>query len=73
MQTMRFDQELDRWTVYEGEQQRYAMHCGYGILIEMENAFYRVSLEYDTDWYIKLGKVKFRLHRKVNYRVKSLF
>lgn len=73
MQTMRFDQELDRWMIFEGEQQRYAMRCGYGIVLEVENEFFQVSLEYDTEWYVNLGKAKFWLHRKSIYKVQSLF
>ncbi|WP_409348262.1 DUF5348 domain-containing protein [Paenibacillus gyeongsangnamensis] len=73
MQTMKFHKETRRWRLYEGTRLLYPLHCGDPILIEVDDAFCRVSLELDTEWYVKLGETKFWLHRKTVYNVRSLF
>ena len=56
-----------------GRRLLYPLHCGDPILIEVDGTFCHVSLELDTEWYVKLGDVKFWLHRKMVYKVRALF
>jgi len=72
-QTMKFHQATRRWRLYEGKRLLYPMHCGDPVFIEVDGTMIRVSLELDTEWYVKLGETKFWLHRKTEYNVRSLY
>lgn len=70
---MRFDAETERWRLYEGKRMLYPLHCGDPLLLRINDEWIEVGLELDTQWYVKLGNVKFWLHHKTEYTVKPLF
>lgn len=70
---MRFDRETERWRLYEGKRMLYPLHCGDPLLLQIDDEWFRVNLELDTEWYVKLGITKFWLHHNTEYTVKPRF
>lgn len=70
---MRFDTETERWRLYEGKRMLYPLHCGDPLFLQIEEEWFRVNLELDREWYVKLGIAKFWLHHKTEYTVKPRF
>ena len=61
---------LDRWhAIPQGGGHEYALHCGDMLTIQILDQHYPCRIELDSDWYIIIGKTRFRLYQKEIYRV----
>lgn len=70
---MRWDAEDDSWYIEGRSGTRYPLHCGDAFLLQMGKTFMEASLELDSEWYVKMGNVKFWLHRKQTYTIQPIF
>ncbi len=68
--SMSYDAGLDRWVVDLGDGSDYPLHCGDSISIFITNTFIRCRIEYDREWYICIGNVKFNLRKQAKYTVR---
>ena len=68
-----YDPKTKRWHAYEGNNYCCPLHCGDSICIRVETRFFPARIELDTEWYIFIKDMKFRLHPKQKYDAVLLF
>lgn len=62
-----------RWHAYEGKTYCCPIHCGDFISIRVKDRYFPARVELDTQWYLLIDDIKFRLHPKQKYEVILLF
>ena len=73
MYELKYEQTTDRWhAIPKGGGRDYALHCGDMLTIQIEDQHYLCRLELDSDWYVIIGKTRFRLYWKEIYQVLRL-
>lgn len=73
MHEIRFHEDTERWSVYDGEEMLYSLRCGDAMLFQVGKNYLPSNLELDTEWFVRFGDSKFWLHRNTKYRVRPLF
>lgn len=62
-----YDPKTKRWHAYEGRNYRCPLHCGDYIDIRVKTHYLPARIERDTQWYVIIEDLKFRLHPKQIY------
>lgn len=73
MYELRYKPSTKRWHAYRDGHYICPLHCGDPLMIEVADRHFPCNIEMDTQWYVRIGKTKFRLHPQAKYRVILLF
>lgn len=68
-----YDSKTKRWHAYEGNSYCCPLHCGDPICIRVETRYFQARIELDTEWYVFIDDMKFRLHPKQKYDAILMF
>lgn len=66
---LKFHTDSEYWRVYAGQMNLYELCNGDRLWIQVGESFYSTRIEWDQEWFITLGRKKFWLHRKTQYRM----
>lgn len=68
-----YEPETERWHAYEENNYCCQLHCGDPICIRVESRYFPARIELDTEWYVFIDNMKFRLHPKQKYDAILMF
>jgi hypothetical protein len=67
---MKFNRNANGWYIYEGGLYLRELMHGVGLFLQVGETYYCTRLEWDDEeWLVTLGKRKFWLHHKTQYRI----
>jgi hypothetical protein len=66
---LRFNADSEYWCVSEGKQNLYDLCNGDRLWIQVGESYYSTRIDWDEEWFVRLGKKKFWLHRKTRYQI----
>ncbi len=62
-----YDPKTKRWNAYDEKNYCDSLYQGDEICIRVENQFFPATIELDTQWYVSIDGIRFRLHPKQVY------
>jgi hypothetical protein len=66
---MKFNRDSHYWHIYDGRVSKRELVNGDELWIQVGETYYCTHIEWDEEWFVRLGKQKFWLHHKMQYRV----
>jgi hypothetical protein len=67
---MKFNRNANGWYIYEGGHYLRELMHGVGLFLQVGETYYCTCIEWDDEeWFVTLGKKRFWLHHKTQYRI----